>query len=101
MAVVAIKKLPLSVFSIILNLKPILVMLIGLLAKIESLTLKKVLLILISFVGTALIVSPGSFSELWRVHILGQTSTSSAEHGSADLSKTVSVLNCDMVIFRL
>ena len=57
-----IKLIPLSVYAIILNLKPILVIILGVFYGIESITLKKICLILLSFLGAMLIVNPDWFS---------------------------------------
>ena len=61
-----LKHIPLSVYSIILNLKPILVILLGFCYNIEKITKKKVILILISFIGASLIVDPAFFSGVYN-----------------------------------
>lgn len=63
----SMKLVPLSVFAIVLNLKPIMVVLIGLCFGVETLTLQKVLFILLSFVGAGLIVEPSFFLGLLHV----------------------------------
>jgi drug/metabolite transporter (DMT)-like permease len=65
-ATFGLRVIPLSVFAIILNLKPILVIIIGYLFGIENLSTKKILLILISFIGAGLIVNPDWFAHLFN-----------------------------------
>jgi drug/metabolite transporter (DMT)-like permease len=48
-----------------LNLKPVLVVVIGALFGMETLTFKKFLYIVISFLGAALIIDPLWFANLW------------------------------------
>lgn len=57
----SLQRIPLSVYAIILNLKPILVIVLGLLFGIESITAKKAVIILVSFIGASLIVDPDFF----------------------------------------
>ena len=83
MGLISIKKLPLSVFAIILNLKPIFVMIIGVLTQIEKFTAKKLILILVSFLGTGLIVNPNGFAALWKRYFLQDKGTNQAV-GSID-----------------
>ena len=63
---IGLKNLPLSVFAIILNLKPILVILLGFCYGIETITPKKISMIIISFFGASLIVNPNMFAAIYN-----------------------------------
>lgn len=74
-----LKNLPLSVFAIILNLKPIMIILLGFCYGIETFTLKKVILILISFFGASLIVNPDFFARLFNQVMGNQVEQTAAD----------------------
>lgn len=70
----SLKQIPLSVYVIILNLKPVLVILISFAYGVESVTCKKAGLILVSFFGAILIINPAAVSWLVQsglAHFLG------------------------------
>jgi drug/metabolite transporter (DMT)-like permease len=75
-----LRMIPLSVFAIILNLKPILVILIEILCKIERITWKKIGYVTISFLGTGLIVDPGWFSHVVDLLVGNRVRTSEVHH---------------------
>ena len=64
--------IPLSVFAIILNLKPVLVIVLGFCFGIETITLKKISLIFLSFLGACMIVDPEWFARAFDL-IVGNT----------------------------
>lgn len=61
----AIKLVPLSVYAIILNLKPIMVVLIGVMVRIETMNSRKLMLVCISFLGAGLIINPSFFENVF------------------------------------
>lgn len=83
MGISSIPKLPLSVFGIILNLKPVLVIILGVIFGIERITLKKLGYIFLSFLGAGLIVNPtwfaSVFSRLFLREKIEETSYSNSE----------------------
>lgn len=61
----SLQNIPLSVYAIIMNLKPILVILLGFCYGVERITLRKTGIILLSFLGASLIVNPDYFAALY------------------------------------
>ena len=60
----SLKIIPLSVFAIILNLKPIMVIILGVMFGIETFTPRKLMYVCISFFGSGLIINPMFFRNL-------------------------------------
>ena len=89
-----LKMIPLSVYAIIMNLKPVLVMVLGILYGVETVTAKKAGLILLSFLGTALIVDPQLFASAlnWGLGTRASTASVSAETRSADGDQSSSII---------
>lgn len=56
---------PLSVYAIILSLKPILVIILGYFYGIEKCTVKKLVFIFLSFLGAGLIINPSFFERIY------------------------------------
>lgn len=65
-ATFSIKLVPVSIFAIFFNLKPVLVIFFGFCAGQETISLKKILLIFISFLGTGLIVDSQFFVDYYE-----------------------------------
>ena len=66
MSTFSLQVVPLSTFAIIVNLKPILVILLACFLGIDTLSVKKVILIFISFIGASLIVNPDWFANIYN-----------------------------------
>ena len=74
----SLRNIPLSVYAIILNLKPVLVILLGFCFGVETITLKKIVLILISFLGASLIVDQDLFARWFESIFHGKTQSSNS-----------------------
>jgi hypothetical protein len=79
----SLRMAPLSVYAIILSLKPILVIILGFFYGIENCSVQKLGFIFISFLGAALIINPGLFAHVYA-SVVGNTSepTQSQKHYS-------------------
>ena len=77
--IICMKIIPISIFAIIYNLKPVLVMIMGFCAGQETLTLRKSGFIFLSFLGTGLIVDSEFFINAWT-QIVGASSGEPAEN---------------------
>lgn len=85
-AIHCMKLVPISIFGIFCNLKPMLVMFLGLCAAQETLSCSKLVFILLSFLGSGLIVDPQFFAGCFR-RLLGirpgDPNFDSAAHGDS------------------
>ena len=59
--------LPMSTFAIILNLKPVFIIFVSFCFANEVITIKKLLVILVSFVGATLIVYPDAIFKVFSI----------------------------------
>lgn len=76
-AIICMKIVPVSIFAFIFNLKPVLVLFFGFCIGQETLTRKKFGFILLSFLGTGLIVDSSLFAGCFH-WLLGTSPTPSA-----------------------
>jgi drug/metabolite transporter (DMT)-like permease len=85
-AVFSLKMVSVSIFSILFNMKPVIIMLLSYSAGEENLSIKKLIFILLSFLGTGLIVDSEVFKKMFhfllgiKYSLVGQPS--SVRHGN-------------------
>lgn len=70
-------------FAIILNLKPVLVVLLGYIFGLETITCRKLGYIALSFLGAGLITNPAWFQQVWN-RVAGRAVPHRPAHDAVD-----------------